>query len=230
MRPAIVVACVLLIFGSPVSAQTANNPKFVQFVPSADHDAVVAGVAVVTRYDLRFYHVESPTVLLAVNLGKPTPGQDGTILLDWSVLTTYPLADGVYQARAVAVGPSGEGVSDLSNTFAFSTVTQGCTYTLPSNTWTVAIGGGQTTASLVASTGTCAWTATSSAGWATITPSSGTGSTSGLSITAAANTGAARVATLVIAGLTYTIVQDGTGGIGGDLPHPVTNVIIRFGL
>jgi subtilase family serine protease len=63
---------------------------------------------------------------------------------------------------------------------------------------------------------TTAWTASPSAAWLGVTPTSGTGA-SGLSFTATANTGAARSATITAAGLVLTINQ--AAGASGTAPQ-----------
>ena len=66
---------------------------------------------------------------------------------------------------------------------------------------------GATGTAAVSTTAACAWTATSNAAWITVTSgAAGTGNGS-VAFTVAANTGAARSATLTIAGMPFTVTQ-----------------------
>jgi hypothetical protein len=88
------------------------------------------------------------------------------------------------------------------------TVSQGaaCSYTLSASGQTVPVGGGTGTVALT--TGAeCAWTASSTVPWLTITsPAGGTG-TSTINFSAAAHSGDARTGTLTIGGQTFTVTQ-----------------------
>src|SRR5512133_1751080 len=124
MKPASFLAFLLLlcaVMAVPAQAQTVINPRTVEFDPSADHSAVTTGgQQVVQRYDLQIYTVSGTTPYTTGNLGKPAPQLDGKIRVDFSTLVTpWPLPDGTYDARVVAVGPTGTAPSDVSNTFAF---------------------------------------------------------------------------------------------------------------
>ena len=82
-----------------------------------------------------------------------------------------------------------------------------CTYTIAPAGESIADAGGTGTAITVTAGGTCAWTAISSASWITITAgAAGTGNGS-VSFIVAANTGAARMGTIVIGGQTFTVNQ-----------------------
>ena len=82
----------------------------------------------------------------------------------------------------------------------------GCSYILTPTGASVAAGGGSGTTSLVTASD-CAWSASSSASWLTVTSAaSGTGNAT-ISYTAAANTGAARSANLTIGGGTFIVTQ-----------------------
>jgi hypothetical protein len=111
----------VVLWATVGAGQVVTNPTTVQFDPSSDHNAVNAqGQPVVVRYDLYIYPIGATDPGRIMALGKPAPGSDGTIQVDFSVLTTWPLPDGTYQARVVAVGQASQGQSDLSNVFAFS--------------------------------------------------------------------------------------------------------------
>jgi hypothetical protein len=82
-----------------------------------------------------------------------------------------------------------------------------CTYTIAPASQNVAAAGGPGTVNVMANAG-CNWTASSNAPWITITAGA-TGSANGVvSFSVAANTGAARSATLTVAGQTFTVTQD----------------------
>ena len=73
-------------------------------------------------------------------------------------------------------------------------------------TGTTGATGGTLSVTMTASATTCGWTASSNAAWATVAPTSGTG-TRTLGVTVAANTGAARTATVTIGGQAYVVTQ-----------------------
>ena len=82
-----------------------------------------------------------------------------------------------------------------------------CTYSISSSSQTVVAAGGPGTVGVTAGGG-CTWTASSSAAWITITSgATGTGNGS-VAFSVAANTGAARMGSLTIAGQTFTVNQE----------------------
>jgi hypothetical protein len=83
----------------------------------------------------------------------------------------------------------------------------GCAYSLSATGASMPASGGSGTVNVTAPSGSCSWRATTDASWITITSgSSGTGSgTLGYSVTA--NSGTARSATIVIAGLIFNVSQ-----------------------
>lgn len=85
-----------------------------------------------------------------------------------------------------------------------------CAYSISPSSRTFAPSGGAGTVAVTASSGNCAWTATSSLGWVAITSgSSGTGN-SAVSYSVSPNTDAAqRTGNITIAGQTFTITQAG---------------------
>ncbi len=185
-------------------AQTVD-PRIAEFNPSPDHSALDNGVPIVTGYQLEIYLVGGTTPVRVLPLGKPSPDPDGAIRVVFDVLLDPPLNPGVtYEARAVAFGPGGLGRSTLSNTFLFQTGT--CSYTVTPTTRSVPVGGGSSTFS-VATTAGCAWTAASQAGWITVTSGSSGSGNGTVGFTAAANTGAARSGTILIAGQTVSVTQ-----------------------
>jgi len=86
-----------------------------------------------------------------------------------------------------------------------------CTYSISPSSGSFTFIGETSSVSVTASTASCAWTATESLDWVSLSPTSGTGSES-VTITADANTGAARNGSITIAGQTYTISQTGNSG------------------
>ena len=83
----------------------------------------------------------------------------------------------------------------------------GCTYSLSPSSQQVAAAGG--TGSFVVSAGsTCAWTATATVGWISITSTPTGQGTGTVQFTAAANSGGARNGTIAVAGQTFTVNQD----------------------
>ncbi|HVH26161.1 MAG TPA: BACON domain-containing carbohydrate-binding protein [Vicinamibacterales bacterium] len=87
-----------------------------------------------------------------------------------------------------------------------------CRFEIDRGSQDIAAAGGVTTVGLTAANA-CSWTATTSAGWMSVTPS--TGSTSeAVTITVAPNTGGQRTGTVAIADQTFTVRQLGTNDGG----------------
>jgi hypothetical protein len=106
----------LLLVPSTVFAQLVINPTKAQFTPSADHNTVENGVALVSNYELRIFQSGSTVVFKTVNLDKPAPDATNTITVSiTSTIASLPLGD--YFATVAAKGPGGEAVSDPSNPF-----------------------------------------------------------------------------------------------------------------
>jgi hypothetical protein len=116
MKALFVTLACLLCLASVAQSQTVVNPRSYEFVPSADHDAVIDGQAVVVRYEMRYLQIGGVAVGV-VDLGKPSP-VDGKItgVLNVSMVPTSPSAR--YVAYVAAIGPTGEGISAASNPFA----------------------------------------------------------------------------------------------------------------
>ncbi|MBF8277623.1 MAG: hypothetical protein HW390_2696 [Candidatus Brocadiaceae bacterium] len=85
-----------------------------------------------------------------------------------------------------------------------------CTYSISPDSQTFSCNGGDGSVEVTASSGSCSWTAVSSAYWLTITSgSSGTGNGT-VAYEVLANTGSSpRTGTMTIAGRTFTVTQDG---------------------
>jgi len=95
-----------------------------------------------------------------------------------------------------------------------------CSYALNPGGMTFPASGGALTVNVTASGGSCAWTVSNSISWVTLTsPPSGSGNGT-LSFTVAANTGAARLGSLTIAGINFLVQQTGAS-VGGARFVPV---------
>ena len=208
------ILCALALVAAPLHAQSIVDGQRVEFLPSADNDTLVNGVAVVQGYTLNIYPAGSTTVASTANLGKPTPDADGYMRVTWLPLVTTPLQMGViYEARVLANGPGGSTASAVSGTFAL-TSTCGTSTITPTS---VSVGSGGATGS-VSVTSSCSWGSISNASWITVTSgASGTGNGTLAYSVGANTTTAARSGTLSVAGQTFTINQNGvrTAADGG---------------
>lgn len=213
-RPCVLAVWVLLVatgfFASaqPLDAQTIENPKTVEFDPSPDHDAVIDGTTLVDRYEMDFFVLETGQPVHTLSLGKPALAGDGRIRIDFAALLAQPLRTGtIYSALIAAVGPGGRASSIVApDTFIF---TAPCTFAVsPTSPASLAASGGSASVTVTAPSG-CAWTASGSASWLSIT-SGGSGTGNGtVSYTATGNTTtSARSATLTVAGHSVTVTQD----------------------
>jgi hypothetical protein len=215
MSAGVIAAAVLLAGFATASAQTpVLNPTTVEFDPSPEHAAIDAnGAAIVQRYELRLYRAGQTVLASSADLGKPQPGGDGKIRVDFSTRSTpWPPPDGTYEARVAAVGAGGAGESDVSNQFSFAAVPPpvppppACAYSLSAPAASVGAAGGSGTVSVSAGTG-CEWSVSGAPTWLALGSTVGTGS-GALSFTAAANLAtSARAATLSIAGSAFTLTQ-----------------------
>ncbi|MGD9214707.1 MAG: BACON domain-containing carbohydrate-binding protein [Desulfobacteraceae bacterium] len=82
-----------------------------------------------------------------------------------------------------------------------------CIYTISPASQTIAAAGSTYDVTVTATQDGCDWTASENSSWISLSPTSGTGGAT-VSITVAANTGAARSAQITIAGQTHTVDQD----------------------
>jgi uncharacterized repeat protein (TIGR01451 family) len=119
---------------------------------------------------------------------------------------------GNYTVRPVKTGfyfaPRSKSFSSLTSDATADFVMSACAYTLSSETGTFSAAGGTQSIQVSTNDPFCAWTATSSAPWVTITSgASGTGNGT-VKITVAAG-GETRTATLTIGGRTFTVSQAG---------------------
>jgi hypothetical protein len=81
-----------------------------------------------------------------------------------------------------------------------------CTYTLNPGGATVPAAGGTGSFTVTASSG-CAWTAVASAPWITVTSGAAGNGNGTVAFTVAANSGASRSGSIVVAGQTFTVTQ-----------------------
>lgn len=202
----VLLALVLATSATPALAQTAvTDPVIAEFTPSPDHNTVLSGTPLLARYELQFFVLGTAQPSQVVNLGKPAPDPDGKIRVNFTpLLTSWPAAGVVHEARVVAVGSNGVGTSTPSNTFVF---TAQCGASL--SPVSVSVGPASSTGNVVVSAAAgCAWTAASDGAWLTVT-SGATGNGSGtVGYAIAANTSSsARTATLTIAGQPFTVTQ-----------------------
>jgi hypothetical protein len=191
-----------------LSAQAVVDPRYVEFNASTDHNTVTSsGVAIVDSYALSIYPQGSTVAFAIVNLGKPTPGANNIIRVDFlPLLPTLPTPGVNYEARVTALGPGGATASSVSNGFSY---TLPCAPAISPASQSVTASAATGSVTVTAGTG-CAWSAASNAGWITFTGSTaGVGNgTVGYSI--AANTSPTqRQGTLTIAGQTFTVTQAG---------------------
>ena len=207
MAAAVTLALALVLAGAgDCRAQAVSNPRLVEFVPSADHSATLAGgTPAVTRYDLQVYATGATAPFHTVDMGKPSPQADGFVRFDFSSsVASWPLPGGVYEVRVAAIGPNGTGRSEPSNQFTLSAPT--CTYSVSPVSPSVATAGGSIQVTVTTTAG-CAWTAMSNAGWITSSAASGSGNgTVTLAIAANAAT-SGRTGTVTIAGRAVTVTQ-----------------------
>jgi hypothetical protein len=170
---AVLAAAVLMLFPSAAAAQLVINATTAEFTPSPDHDTLTKyRKPLVESYVLMISQSGTTGTLRSVDLGKPAPGADGLIRVDFAALMATPLPGGIeYRARVAATGPGGKSISEPSNPFTYST----CTAAIGSTSASIGASGSSVSVSVTAGSG-CPWSATTSAGWITITAgASGTG-------------------------------------------------------
>ena len=206
----LVLFAVVLTTASAVTAQSITDGSRAEFIASTDHNAVDAatGAPIVERYAMFVYIAGGTSVVSSANLGKPAPGADGMIRLDFAPLLTTALTPGViYEAIVSAVGPGGSADSSRSNTFAFGTP---CAPSISPTSQSIAAAAGAGSSSVTVGAG-CAWTAVSNVTWITITAGSSGAGSGAVTFNVAPNlASASRTGTLTIAGSTFTVTQLGT--------------------
>jgi hypothetical protein len=205
------LACLALLpsLAAPAVAQTVTNPRIVEFTPSPDHHATLAGgQAAVNRYDVEVYMTGASAPFHTVDAGKPVPDPDGKVRYDFlNRVSGWPLPGAVYQVRVSAVGPEGVGRSTPSNQFVYDP----CYWVLWASSFWVSQGSGEHMLTLPVPSG-CAWTASTSTTWISVTTPSGTGSGT-LRFTVGVNEDrSSRSGSVTISGQTLTVIQSGVGG------------------
>jgi hypothetical protein len=205
IRRLLIAIGAIVVFATHAGAQTTMNPTRAEFNPSADHSATSSdGTPIVSSYRLDLFLQGASAPFQSSSLGKPNPDPDGIVRVNLtSVFVGWPVPGTVYTADVAAVGPGGAAPSALSNAFGF---TGPCSYTASPTSNTLASGGGTGTVNVTSGTG-CAWTATSNAGWITITGGASGSGNGPVTYSVAANTGAQRTGTMTVAGQTITITQ-----------------------
>lgn len=155
-----------------------------------------------TSYDVHFGTSNPPGLVTNVVATSHAPAT--------AVSTTYFW-------RIVARNTSGSTPSPVQ-----SFTTQACTYTLGTSTVNTVIGGATTPVTVTTLPG-CAWTVTGAPSWLTFSGGSNTGTGSGTTtLVIAANTGAARSASLSVSGTALTVNQTGTTTPGGGVPATIS--------
>lgn len=118
MRRVLLTVSFVLFTTVAVRAQTVVNPTTLRFVASAEHGVMLGEVPVVESYEMRIVTMINTTVVVwSFGLGKPVPDPTNVVTLPLPPLATQLMANTLYQARVAAIGPGGEGESNLSNPF-----------------------------------------------------------------------------------------------------------------
>jgi len=197
------LALALVSWATVAQAQTVVDPRLASFLPSPDHDATTSdGQPILTSYELQFFLAGGSQVILSVNLGKPAPGADGSITVDFaSMLSAPPLPGELLESQILAIGPGGSAASARSNAFMFSA----CATVSPANV-SVGSGGGASSVTVNAAS-QCSWRSTSAASWITITAGANGVGNGTVTFDVAANSVASRSGTLTIGGQTVTVTQ-----------------------
>ena len=204
-----VVLAALLVPAARVQAQSIVDARRVEFTPSTQHNEVMAnGAPVVERYTVDVFVAGSPWPVASADLGKPAPGSDGLIRIDFVSLLSTPLANGVtYEALVEAVGPGGRSGGTRTNTFAFNATA--CTPSVSPLSGSFPAVGGDGGSTVTAAAG-CVWNASSNAAWITVIAGGSGSGTGSVGFRVAENTSiAGRTGTLSIAGATFTVTQAG---------------------
>jgi hypothetical protein len=104
-------------------------------------------------------------------------------------------------------GPARMGTMTIAAQTFTVTQDQGCTFMLSSTNQNFGAAGGMNSVNVITATG-CTWAATSNAGFITIDSGSSGSGNGTVNYSVGANTGPARMGTMTIAGLTFTVTQD----------------------
>jgi Viral BACON domain len=184
------------------------DPTAVEFTASSDHDALGDnGQPLVFRYELLLYAAGSSSPTTVASLGKPSPGDGGTIRMSLaSILNPMPAGGIIYEARIAAVGAGGSGISNPSNNFSFPVT---CTYDVTPSNRSVGVAGGSVSFSVATPPG-CAWSSSMNDGWIEMA-GSGVGAGSGSVTFVVGNnpSAASRSGSVTIAGQSASVNQSG---------------------
>ena len=172
--------------GSACGIALANSEQLVPASGGTD------SVTVTAQGDCAWTAVsQSPWIIVASGAAGRGPGQ---------VSLTIAPNTGVARVGLVTIGGQTYVVTQASGG------SSGCTYNLASNGFSVPGAGGTTAVGVTAPAG-CAWTASSGISWIVVA-AGGVGNGSGSATLAiAANTGAARSGSVIVAGLVFTVDQ-----------------------
>ena len=114
----ILCIAVMLATASVVSGQSITDGRRVEFIPSAEHDAVdpTTGASLVLGYSLQVFTAGGTTPVQTLYLGKPAPETDGLIRLDFAALLPAPLTPGVIYEAVVEASDQAQRRQHSSNT------------------------------------------------------------------------------------------------------------------
>ncbi|MDW8218487.1 MAG: M12 family metallo-peptidase [Acidobacteriota bacterium] len=143
------------------------------------------------------------TTFTTIAANVPNTGT-ATVIVPSSAPQTTQARVRVEAANGVGVG-SGNTFFDITDTNFSITQGSGCSYTATASPTSFAAGGGTGQFTIVTSAG-CPWAITGLPGWISAAPTSGSGGAV-VDFTVAANSGAARTATVTVAGQVITITQ-----------------------
>ena len=141
----------------------------------------------------------------------------------WITLTSPASGSGPGTATfTVAANGGGARTGSLSVAGRSFTVTQqaaaapgpDCSYSIDPDSQSMGAAGGEGAAIRVSTSGGCAWTAASQAGWITVTSPASDRGPGTVRFTVAANGGGARTGSLSVAGRTFTVTQQAAAGPG----------------
>ena len=153
----VAAACAIVLFiAGPAHAQTpvVVNPTTLAFTPSADHSAIGSdGKPIVSRYELRISVEGDNVVLLAIDLGKPTPVNNTITIVNplWFAGLT---PNTKYLGTVAAIGPTGEGVSRPAAFWECGSTGTTCAGAPPTVTWVTPTSGPTAGGTVVTMTGT----------------------------------------------------------------------------
>ncbi len=155
----------------------------------------------------------SPTPSVSSSVTWITPG---TVAANALAYIVFPNATTTARSGSIVVGGVSVNVSQ-----AGSTASSTCTATLGATGQSYTASGGKGSVALTTQAATCKWTATSSAGWLKVSPTTGTGPKT-LAYTVAANTAAqSRSAVISVGNSTLTVTQQAAGSTGPATAHRI---------